>query len=42
MNRGSNPCRGAKLHSDIYEREGRAIYHTAVLIGRNGEVVGNY
>lgn len=26
----------------IYEREGAAIYNTAVLIGRNGEIAGKY
>jgi predicted amidohydrolase len=26
----------------LYEREGRAVYNTAVLIGRKGEIVGKY
>ena len=26
----------------IYEREGQAVYNTAVLLGRNGELVGKY
>jgi predicted amidohydrolase len=34
--------RHSYIAASIYEREGRAIYNTAVLIGRNGEVVGKY
>ncbi len=32
----------AYVAAGIYEREGRAVYNTAVLIGRSGEVVGKY
>ena len=34
--------RHSYIAASIYERDGRAIYNTAVLIGRNGEVVGKY
>jgi predicted amidohydrolase len=34
--------RRSYIAASLYEREGRAIYNTAVLIGRHGEVVGKY
>jgi predicted amidohydrolase len=34
--------RSAYIAAGIYEREGAAIYNTAVLIDRNGEVAGKY
>jgi predicted amidohydrolase len=34
--------RRSYIAASIYEREGRAIYNTAVLIGRNGEIAGKY
>lgn len=36
------PIHWRAIAASIYEREGRAIYNTAVLIGRNGELVGKY
>ncbi|MBM3738774.1 MAG: carbon-nitrogen hydrolase family protein [Acidobacteria bacterium] len=34
--------KNAYVAAGIYEREGHAMYNTAVLIGRKGEVVGKY
>ncbi|MBS7609618.1 hypothetical protein KEJ19_03480 [Candidatus Bathyarchaeota archaeon] len=46
---GYNPTDwiGGKKHGmyviyQIHERDGEAIYNTAMLIGRNGEIVGKY
>jgi predicted amidohydrolase len=35
-------ARGAYIVAGIYEREGNAVYNTAVLIDRKGEVAGKY
>ena len=35
-------AKNAYLAAGIYERDGRAIYNTAVLLDRQGEVVGKY
>jgi predicted amidohydrolase len=34
--------RNSYVAASIYEKDGRAIYNTAVLIGRKGEIVGKY
>jgi predicted amidohydrolase len=34
--------RNAYIVASLYERDGHAIYNTAVLIGRKGEIVGKY